>query len=953
MRDKFTVTSYLAAARDPIRNSLRVLSIVLLGCFYLWVPAATAAPSIVAELSASAASRATAVSGATPILIPPSGMRVHAGETADQAIQATDAGGDPLTFSKGSGPEYMTVTTLDSGIGTATGNIHLAPPALTEVGVSTASVVASDGVLSDERSFNIVGSDNPPALLQPLDMQVEPGRTADQALSATDADHDALTFSLAIGPWFVTVNTTGADSGNVHLTPALADSGVHRVTVSVSDGVAADFKSFQVSVLDESTPVLAQPNDMTVAAGQDVAQGLSATNADGRGLSFYKAEGPAYMRVGTYGGPFGITNGVLHLTPQLTDSPTPTGGTFAIPAVVGVTNGRLTDTKSFTIRVTFPPDHPPVLEQPADMTTEEGFPVNQFLSYSDPDGDFVVLSVVSGPSFMTMFFPAVHLNPTFTDAGVYTGTIRATDSRGLSDEKSFHITILNTPAPPLLDQPSDMIAFVGQISDQEIRARDPDGNPLSFSKYRGPAYMSVTTTSPGTGSGTGNIRLSPIEADLGVDTAFVMASDGIRGAQARFAIGVFPVGRPVLVRIGDQCVARGYPLSVLIRAVDPEGDRLAFSQTGLPSYASFTDNGNGTATLLLSPQRAEPPGATLMTVAVSDGTMSGAETFAIYVPASGCGAAFAGGGGEGDNKPPVSISGGPYTGLAGDPVAFDGTQSSDPEGQSLRFAWNLGDGAVAVGPSPSHTYARGGRYDIELLVTDGLWPVRASTTATIADAFAARAFAPEGRTKVRLDSGKPTLCVQIEPVNHSYRNAEVDLSSIVMISAGTGSVGEITAIHEKTAVAEDRDGNGAEEITACFSSEDLRQLFSRVAHGRSSVTVDFEGRVLSGGKFRAEMALELLAGKGPLSATVSPNPLNPDAKLSFLTLKPGPVKVSVFDPGGRLVRTLRNEAVSPAGYHEMTFDGRGEKGERLGSGIYFYRVETPDGLIKGRFVVLK
>jgi hypothetical protein len=174
-----------------------------------------------------------------------------------------------------------------------------------------------------------------------------------------------------------------------------------------------------------------------------------------------------------------------------------------------------------------------------------------------------------------------------------------------------------------------------------------------------------------------------------------------------------------------------------------------------------------------------------------------------------------------------------------------------------------------------------------------------------------------------------------------------------MISAGTGSIGQIAAIHEKTAVAEDRDGNAAEEITACFSSEDLRRLFSRVPRERSSVPVAFEGRLLSGGKFRAEMSLDLVAGKGPLSATVSPNPLNPDATLSFLTLKPGPVKVSIFDPGGRLVRTLRNEAVSPAGYHEMTFDGRGAKGERLGSGIYFYRVETPDGPIKGRFVILK
>src|SRR6266404_3369362 len=108
--------------RNAINTLLRASLISLSVAIAHWAPPAMAAPSIVAELSAATASRAVAVSGATPVLIPPSGMRVHAGETADQAIQATDAGGDALTFSKGSGPDYMTVTTVDAGSGTATGN---------------------------------------------------------------------------------------------------------------------------------------------------------------------------------------------------------------------------------------------------------------------------------------------------------------------------------------------------------------------------------------------------------------------------------------------------------------------------------------------------------------------------------------------------------------------------------------------------------------------------------------------------------------------------------------------------------------------------------------------------------------------------------------------------------------------------------------------------------------
>ena len=56
-----------------------------------------------AELAASSALRAAAVSGVAPVLVPPSAMRVNPGETADQVLHATDSDGDPLTFSKAFG----------------------------------------------------------------------------------------------------------------------------------------------------------------------------------------------------------------------------------------------------------------------------------------------------------------------------------------------------------------------------------------------------------------------------------------------------------------------------------------------------------------------------------------------------------------------------------------------------------------------------------------------------------------------------------------------------------------------------------------------------------------------------------------------------------------------------------------------------------------------------------
>jgi len=71
------------------------------------------------------------------------------------------------------------------------------------------------------------------------------------------------------------------------------------------------------------------------------------------------------------------------------------------------------------------------------------------------------------------------------------------------------------------------------------------------------------------------------------------------------------------------------------------------------------------------------------------------------------------------NQPPVANPGGPYLGAVNTPIQFDGSGSSDPDGDSLTYAWNFGDGNNGIGATPTHAYTAVGIYNVCLTVNDG------------------------------------------------------------------------------------------------------------------------------------------------------------------------------------------------------------------------------------------
>jgi len=109
-----------------------------------------------------------------------------------------------------------------------------------------------------------------------------------------------------------------------------------------------------------------------------------------------------------------------------------------------------------------------------------------------------------------------------------------------------------------------------------------------------------------------------------------------------------------------------------------------------------------------------------------------------------------------------------------------------------------------------------------------------------------------------------------------------------------------------------------------------------------------------------------------------PNPFNPATTIAFdlspehepsgLAQQPGadnqpqapqeeqtlriPTSLRIYNLRGQLVKTLIDDELSPGG-HEINWDGTDETGKKVASGVYLYRLKTPESQITRRMILLK
>jgi PKD repeat protein len=365
--------------------------------------------------------------------------------------------------------------------------------------------------------------------------------------------------------------------------------------------------------------------------------------------------------------------------------------------------------------------------------------------------------------------------------------------------------------------------------------------------------------------------------------------------------------------------------SLTTSATDAEGDAVTYTIASVPALpVGATFDGNSGA-FSWTPNTADA-GDYAVTVTASDGLASTPGTFTLHVTST--------------NNPPVANVGGPYSGVTGIPISFNGSASSDPDaGQTLTYAWDFGDGGTATGATPSHTYTSPGTRLVTLTVTDNGSPAlsnSATTTASVVNFIPISIVQITGALPIVKTNGNGVQRLGIECLTRAVTDIDPASIRISTTYPNAGTVSEVSIAPRGVKVG-DINGNGFGDLDFSFRASEIKPLLIHVPNG-TLVTLVFTAKTISDAvTLRGTIDLTK-SGSANVTSAVAGNPFKLQTNIQYTLRDSGPVQIRIYSVNGQLVRTLREELATPGAY-EVRWNGKDDGGRTAPSGIYFVSVK--------------
>jgi hypothetical protein len=254
--------------------------------------------------------------------------------------------------------------------------------------------------------------------------------------SASDADGDSLTYSIANRPTWATFSTS---NGRLSGTPATAHVGNYaNISIRVSDGRATtSLPAFAINVqaLPNRKPTISGSPPTSVTVGNAYSFTPSAADADNDTLGFTIQNRPSWATFNTSTG-------------RLSGTPTSANVGAFVGIVISVSDSKeTTSLPAFTLTVQDDPNNAPTISGNPPTSVSAGTAYSFKANGADQDGDPLTYSIQNRPTWASFNSSTGTLSgtPTAAQAGVYTNiVISVSDNTDSASLPAFSITV-NAP----------------------------------------------------------------------------------------------------------------------------------------------------------------------------------------------------------------------------------------------------------------------------------------------------------------------------------------------------------------------------------------------------------------------------------------------------------------------------------------------------------------------------
>ncbi|MEJ1929429.1 putative Ig domain-containing protein [Nostoc sp. NIES-2111] len=400
---------------------------------------------------------------------------------------------------------------------------------------------------------------------------------------ALDLDGDTIAYEIVSNtsntiPSGVAINRT---TGLVTWTPTTAQTGGSvvsadiiepwRILIRATDGKGGeDFQLLNIivdPVAPNRAPVINSTPRTSTKLGNTYYYQIAATDLDGDTLTYSLDKAPNGMT---------INNGVIVWNPDVNQ--------FGNQEVVlRVSDGTAATPQAFTINVSNQSINraPSIISAPNFITNlEKEYQYN--LTGTDPDGDLLLWSLDNAPDGMVIDprSGALRWQPTSTQIGEHTVSVRLSDAYGLFAGQEFTLLVTGVNTPPAIVSTPITRAAQNQAYKYTVVANDPENDELTFSLGRKPAGMTIDDN--------GIIRWTPQSNQIGQQEVEVLVQDGQGAVTSQvytIEVGTTAINTAPSITSTPVYIANtGSAYQYQVQATDPDaGDRLTYQLLSAPT----------------------------------------------------------------------------------------------------------------------------------------------------------------------------------------------------------------------------------------------------------------------------------------------------------------------------------------------------------------------------------